>query len=261
MSPDLKGQVAIVTGASRGIGKGIALGLGEAGATVYVTGRTVEDKTSRWPGTIRQTAEEVTRLGGKGIAVRCDHADDAEVAALFEQVQRERGQLDLLVNNATSSAYILQPQGIPFWEQPIDLIDEMLRVGLRSHYVASVFAARMMVAQRRGLIVNISSGGAQRYSWDVAYGVGKAGVDKLSADTAHELKGHNVAAVSLWPPFSQTEEVMMHPDKYDASRAMPTIFTGRVVALLAADTSVMDKTGKVLRAADLAQEYGLKGVG
>jgi dehydrogenase/reductase SDR family protein 1 len=257
MAPDLKGYVAVVTGASRGIGKGIALGLGETGATVYVTGRTIESGTSRWPGTITQTADEVTRLGGKGIAVRCDHADDAAVAEVFAQVQREHGQLDLLVNNATSSAYILESPGKPFWEQPLSLIDEMLTVGLRSYYVASVHAARLMIAQQRGLIINISSGGAQRYSWDVAYGVGKAGVDKLSADMAHELQPHNVTALSLWPPFSQTEEVLMHPEKYDASRAHPTIFTGRLVAAIAADVTIIAKTGKALRATDIAQEYGV----
>lgn len=257
MAPDLKGVVAVVTGASRGIGKGIAVGLGAAGATVYVTGRTVESGTSRWPGTITQTADEVTQAGGTGIAVRCDHADDAAVQALFAQVEREQGQLDLLVNNATSSAYILQPANTPFWEQPLSLIDEMLTVGLRSYYVASAHAARLMVPQQRGLIINISSGGAQRYSWNVAYGVAKAGVDKLSADTSAELKPYNVTALSLWPPFSQTEEVMMHPDKYDASRALPTSFTGQLVAAMAADVTIISKTGLALRATDIVGEYGM----
>ncbi len=251
----LKGKIAVVTGGSRGIGKGIALGLGEAGVTVYVTGRTLQEGTGAWPGTITKTAEEVTKLGGHGIAVHCDHRSDAEVDALFRQVREEQGRLDILVNNATSLIYPWPPEG-QFWEQPIALWDEIHIVGLRSHYVASAFAAPIMIAQRSGLIVNISSAGATRYVYNVAYGVGKAGVDKLAADMAHELQPHNVSAISLWPGLTKTENVMAHPEQYDLSRAVSPQFNGRVVAALAADPIVMEKTGRSLRVADLAKEYG-----
>ena len=174
-------KTAVVTGASRGIGKGIALALGEAGATVYVSGRTVRKGSSPWPGTITETAAAVTRLGGRGIAVGCDHRNDDEVKALFRQVNEEQGKLDVLVNNVTSfgeAAGGYPPEDVPFWEAPIALWDEMHTVGLRSHYVAGACAAPMMIARRSGLIVNISSFGAANYVFGAAYGVAKAGVDK-----------------------------------------------------------------------------------
>src|SRR5690606_12145613 len=161
----LAGQVAVVTGASRGVGRGIAIGLGEAGATVYVTGRTVAP--GRFPGTIGETAEEVTRAGGRGIAVACDHAVDTEVQALFEQVRVEAGRLDVLVNNAFAI-----PDGQlsgPFWELPISQWDTMHTVGLRSHYVATVLAAPLLLASG-GLVVHVSSAGAKIQAINVAYG-------------------------------------------------------------------------------------------
>lgn len=158
-------HVAIVTGASRGIGRGAALGLGEAGWTVYLTGRTVSENDSDRPGTLPRTAREVTELGGEGVAVRCDHRQDVEVEAVFERVMREHGHLDLLVNNATAyTTDVGPPEDRPFWELPIDVWDQMHAVGLRSHYVASIYAARRMVEAGRGLIVNISSSGATAYT-------------------------------------------------------------------------------------------------
>ncbi len=158
-----------MTGASRGIGKGIALELGRAGAVVYLTGRSLEKGDSRWPGTITETSEEVAARGGVGIGVRCDHVNDKDVERLFQRVRDERDRLDVLVNNATSfgespSSRGYDPGDVSFWELPISQWDEMLDVGLRSHYVASVFAARIMTVRRAGLIVNISSSGATRYS-------------------------------------------------------------------------------------------------
>src|ERR687886_981370 len=154
---DLKGRVALVTGASRGVGRGIALGLGEAGATVYVTGRTVEEGAAHWPGTIGATAEAVTALGGRGIAVRCDHRDDAAIAALFAQVQAEQGRLDVLVNNVYSIPGLETPGGVPFWELPLDVWDHIHTAGLRAHFVASRCAAPLMIGRGSGLIVNVSS--------------------------------------------------------------------------------------------------------
>ncbi len=262
MDKPLSQKIAIVTGASRGIGKGIALGLGEAGATVYVTGRTAHDHQSKWPGTITKTAEEVTSLGGRGFAFRCDHRDDADVKKLFEKVGEEHGRLDILVNNATSFGETPESRGydpeVPFWELPISQWDEIIDVGLRSYYVSSLFAAQMMIHQQRGLIVNVSSGGAVAYAGNIGYGVGKAGVDKLSADTAHQLRPHGIAVVSIWPSLTKTEKVMTHAQSYDLNRAVSPLFSGRAVARLASDPHILDKTGKALKVLELAKEYGFK---
>ena len=261
--PSLKGRVAVVTGASRGVGKGVALGLGEAGATVYVTGRSlVASDDPR--GSLSRTAGEIGALGGVGIAVRCDHDDDAQVEAVFARVRAEQGRLDLLVNNvmATPQRTSLPPGALsqwdlhPFWEMPIWVWDAYHRVGLRSHYVASVFAAPLLI-ESGGLIVCISAPGSRRYVHNVAYGAGKAGIEKLAADMAEELRPHNVASVSLWPGFIRTEDVVGQPDVYpDLSASVSQLFPGRAVAALAADPTVIDKTGQTLKASDLATEYG-----
>lgn len=245
----------MVTGASRGVGRGIALGLGEAGATVYVTGRSTTP--GRLPGTIGETAEAVTALGGRGIPVRVDHARDDEVEALFARIDDEAGRLDVLVNNAFAI-----PEGKligdPFWEQPISFWDTMHTVGLRSHYVASIFAARRMAAARRGLIVNVSSFGAKITSVNVAYGVGKAGVDRLSRDAARDLQPYGVTVVSIWPGIVKTERLLLEPERlpFDTAQGETPQFSGRAVAALAADPDVLSRTGKALVVAELAEEYG-----
>jgi dehydrogenase/reductase SDR family protein 1 len=266
LANELKGRVAIVTGASRGIGKGIAEALGAAGATVYVTGRTVTTEGAPLPGTVGETAELVTKLGGSGIAVQCDHANDEEVAALFRQVAERSGRLDLLVNNAAT----LPPElhsGLPFWEMPNSVWDSLIDVGLRSNYVATVLAAPMMIAQGGGLIVNVSSRGAGGYSFTPAYGVGKAGVDRLTADTAHELREQNVAVVSLWPGLVRTEGVVADAEHLHAQygmtldRAQSPRFVGNAVAALAADAAVMARSGSVVTVSALAREYGFSDPG
>ncbi len=264
----LKGKVAIVTGGSRGIGKGVALGLGEAGVIVYITGRTVKEGTGpplsgrSLPGTISQTAEEVTGLGGQGIAVRCDHRDDAEVATLFQRVREEQGRLDILVNNVYSVPETLLTGG-RFWELPISVWDETFNVALRSHYVASTFAAPIMLAQGSGLIVNISSSGGKSYRYVVAYGVEKAANDRLAADMAEELRPHNIAAVSIWPGLVRTERTMRvmeeQPEAGLSSRLGETVspqFIGRAVVSLATDSRIMERSGQVVIAAELAAERG-----
>jgi dehydrogenase/reductase SDR family protein 1 len=254
----LAGQVAVVTGASRGVGKGIALGLGEAGATVYVTGRSVN--RGALPGTITETAEEVNALGGRGIAAACDHADDAHVAQLFARVVREQGRLDILVNNAFAI-----PDGkvvAPFWELPIEQWDIMHRVGLRSHYVATWHAAPIMIAQKLGLIVNVSSFGAKIQAVNVAYGVGKAGVDRMTRDMSRELKDHGVSVVSLWPGVVKTERLLAEPDRlgFDPTNGESPTLSGRAVAAIAADANRMTKTGQAVVVAELAVEYGFTDV-
>jgi dehydrogenase/reductase SDR family member 1 len=263
MAGALAGKVACVTGASRGIGKGIALALGQAGATVYLTGRTVDAAASRWPGTIGQTASEVTRRGGHGIPVRVDHRDDAEVAALFDRIRAEQGRLHVLVNNATGFAGTptgYPPEDVPCWQLPIALWDQLHQVGLRSAYVASVYAIPIMLASGgHRLIANISSAGAARYIYGVAYGTAKAGLDKLTADLAHELRPHQIAVLSIWPPLTTTEKVLAHAGDYDLGRAHPPALTGQAIGAVAADPGVTARTGRALTATDIASHYGLTG--
>lgn len=259
----LSGKVALVTGASRGVGRGIALGLGEAGATVYITGRTVVEgqATVPLPGTIHQTALEVDALGGKGIAVRCDHREDEDVHTVFCRIRKEQGRLDILVNNVWGG-YEHFHDGTEFWKEtgfwtvPISRWDSMFQAGVRAHYVSSVLAGSMMVAQASGLIVNISFFAAQRDDRGVSYGVAKAASDRMVACMAHDLRDHHVAAVSLYPGLVRTESVMKNAAYFDLTNSESPQFIGRAVTALAADPRIMEKTGKVLVAAALAQEYG-----
>lgn len=259
----LTGKVALVTGASRGVGRGIAQGLGEAGATVYVTGRTVVDGEAAvtLPGTIHQTAEEVTRLGGIGISARCDHSSDEEVEQLFERIAAEQGRLDILVNNVWGG-YEFFYDGTEFWKEkgfwtmPLSRWDKSFHAGVRAHYVAAALAAPMMIAQRSGLIVNISFFAAQRDDRGVIYGVAKAADDRMAACMAHELCEHQVAVVSLYPGLVRTEGVMKAAEHFDLSNSESPQFIGRAVAALASDPQVLEKSGQVLVAAALAQAYG-----
>lgn len=202
----LQGRVAIVTGASRGIGKGCALELAGAGTTVYVTGRTISEDADRPPGStegsLDATVAEMEAMGGGGFAVACDHADDTQVAELFAKVSRDAGKLDVLVNNAFCVPTKLNPK-TPFWETPISDWDVMIDVGTRSSYVGTHFASRIMVRQKTGLIVNISSAGAIRFFHHLAYGVGKAALDRITMEAAPPLSRHGVAIVSLWRTSSR----------------------------------------------------------
>jgi NAD(P)-dependent dehydrogenase (short-subunit alcohol dehydrogenase family) len=258
----LSGRVAIVTGASRGIGKGCALELGALGATVYVTGRSTKKGSHPLGGTVAETAQAVTEAGGRGIAVACDHRDDAQVKRLFKQVETEQGRLDVLVNNAFLIPKELT-SGKPFWEVPLSNWDDMIDVGTRSAYVASHFAAKSMVPAKRGLIANISSSGAREYAWHVAYGVGKCALDRLTADCAHELRPHGVAVVSLWPGLVLTERLrgaQAALPKLDFSGAESQRFTGRAVAALACDADVMRWSGRAVASRELADAYAFTDV-
>ena len=247
--------VAVVTGASRGVGKGVALALGDAGYRVYLSGR-----TETGPLSIGATAEEVARRGGEGVPVRVDHAVDAEVEALFRRVEEESGRLDVLVNNVFAIPKE-RMWGVPFWEQPIHLWDQMHTVGLRSHYVASVHAAPLMVRAGRGLIANVSSFAGAGFQLNVAYGVGKAGVDRLAADMAHDLKPHGVTSLSLWPGIVRTEWVMAQEElPFSTEVSESPELTGRAVAALAADPELLARTGRVWIVAELAESYGFTDV-
>jgi dehydrogenase/reductase SDR family member 1 len=264
---NLKGKIAVVTGASRGIGKGIAIGLGAASTTVYVTGRTIQEGADieKLGGTVFKTAEEVTAVGGKGIAVICDHRDDAQVEKLFQHVKEENGQLDILVNNAWGGYEQMMHDGEftffhSFWSQPFWRWDAMFQGGVRAAYVASAFAARMMVEQKSGLMVNISFWAAQKYLSNVAYGAAKAAVDKMTADMAHEAEKHNIAVISLYPGLVRTESVLRNAEHFDMSNSESPQFIGRVVAALATDPNIMKKSGSVLVAAQEALEYGIQDI-
>jgi NAD(P)-dependent dehydrogenase (short-subunit alcohol dehydrogenase family) len=257
-------DVVVVTGASRGAGKGIALALASTGATVYVTGRTAANGDSDLPGSVAQTAHEVDERGGTGIAVRCDHADDAQVEALFARVAAEQGRLDILVNNAFAI-----PDGItsrrPFWEKGLRQA-QVLDVGLRSSYVASFFAAPLLI-QGGKLLVNTSSFGGTCYMHGPAYGAVKAGVDKMAHDMAEDLRPFGVAAVSLWMGFLRTERTEAlfeavaadpeHAYRGFTEQAETAEFPGRVIAALAASPDRMAYSGRVLVGAEAAVELGV----
>jgi NAD(P)-dependent dehydrogenase (short-subunit alcohol dehydrogenase family) len=259
----LVGKVALVTGASRGVGKGIALGLGEQGATVYVTGRTEAGgpAPTPLPGTVQETADDVTAMGGTGIAIGCDHRDDQQTRHAVQRVLADAGRLDVLVNNVWGG-YEYFWDGTPFWEeagfwtQPLERWDAAFQAGVRAHYVTAVAAAPAMVAAGSGLIVNVSSEGAEKTDTGVAYGAAKAATDHMIACMAHELRDHGVTAVSLYPGLVRTESVLRAAEYFDLTDSESPLYVGRAVAALAADPDVARHTGKVVRTSTLAQEYG-----
>ena len=262
----LKDCVALVTGGSRGVGKGVALGLAEAGATVVVTARTRSIGASEWPGSLDETITAIHQAGGKGVGIVCDHADDDSVKEVFTRIEREFGRLGLLVNNVFAAPNAM-PINMPFWQIPVSLWDAMHGVGLRSHFVASQLAVPLMLPRKKGLIVNTSSGGAIRYTFNVPFGVQKSGVDRMARDMAHELKSYGICAVSIWPGYIKSEKLATQPDRVPAALATlikesgeTPVFVGRAVAALAADPDVIEKTGQVLLAAELAREYAFTDV-
>lgn len=259
MGLDLSGKVAVVTGASKGIGKGIAEGLGEYGATVYLTGRS----SGTEPGalTVENSAASVTALGGRAVPVVLDHNDDSAVQALFQKVDAEQGRLDILVNNVYQ---IPDPPVFSggFWEHPIRIWDDQCGVGLRGYYTASVFAAPLLIRRPGGLIVNISSRGGRGYVFNTAYGVGKAGVDRMAQDMAHELKAFDCAAVSLSPSKVKTEFILEQIARgelppLDPAVAQSVRLSGRVVAALAEAEDRMAMSGGIYTVAEMAERYGV----
>ena len=263
-------NVALVTGASRGAGRAIALELGSTGATVYVTGRSVlgGPTTDNVPGTIDETASGVTERGGMGIPVRCDHTSDADVEALFERIRRDHGRLNLLVNNVWGGYEHpdCRPLTIaPFWEQPLEQWDRMFTAGVRAHLTASRLAAPLMVPQRRGLIVSTTANlRALPYLRNIFYDLAKNAVAHLTWAIAEELREHDIAAVAVAPGFMRTERVVEAFQRAGALAALDgpggpretPAYLARAIVALASDSAVMTKTGQLLEVGDLAREYG-----
>ena len=277
-----------MTGASRGVGKGIALALGAAGATVYVTGRTVHATraTVPLPGTIHETADLVNQAGGTGIAVPCDHRDDDQVRAVFDQIMTAHGRLDLLVNNAWEGYQAKQratKSGFHtlFWKLPPTFWDTMFTVGVRSQYVASVYGAAIMVQQQHGLIIHLSATAGREYSanaraprrparttrsrrrslLEVPVIQGDEAVNRMAADMAHELQSYQVSVIALCPGMVATEMIMARRKNKALEQWMETpLFVGRAVVALTTDPQIMKKTGSLCQTRALAQEYGFTDV-
>lgn len=251
----LNGRIALVTGASRGIGKGIAIALGEQGCTVYVTGRT----SGAGERTIEAAAAEVDAAGGRGRALRCEHGDDTQIAAVFERIRTEAGRLDLLVNNVYR---IPNPPawGGGFWNHPIQIWDDQVGIGLRAHYVASWHAAPLLFESGAGsAILNVSSPGGQSYHFSSSYGAGKAGLDRLTRDMAQELEPKGIAAVVLYPGVVATEFIKDSAAQtgMDLSQAQTPLFVGRTAAALLAADDLMERSGSIQWVEDLADEFDL----
>ncbi len=255
----LQGKVAVVTGSSRGIGRGIAVGLGEKGATVYITGRS----KGNGPLTIEETADMVNAAGGEGVPIGVDLGDDEQIVRLYQQIKSEHGRLDIHVNNAFK---IPNPPvwGGKFWEHPIQVWDDQVGIGLRAAYVASVHATELMMTCNDSLkfIVNISSSGSERYALSASYGIAKMGTDRLTRDFAVEGKEDGLCVIGLWPSQVLTEFILESIEKgdieLDEENSETPLYTGRVIAELATDDQRFDHNGKVLTTAELALHYDIK---
>lgn len=294
----LRGKICLVTGATRGIGRGIALQLGLAGATVYVTGRTLQKKPDSVGSSLEEVAHEIDKRGGICVPMQCDHSNDDQVKQVFDTIKdKENGRLDVLVNNAYGGVDVNEIVSNAntnkfrwqFWKDIYDLLNEPLMVsnrgkfyelepnlwdeingvGLRNHYFCTVYAARMMAERENGLIVTISSGGGLKYTFNIPYGVGKEACDRMMADCAVELKRKNVACISLWPGpvFTEaTDERVKNDTNMDEStrtlfqNAESTEFPGICIAKLAADPNIMKKSGRILLTSDLGDEYKVKDI-
>jgi len=259
----LRGKVAVVTGASRGAGRGIAVTLGAGGATVYVTGRSIKGQANseNLPGNIEETAEIVTARGGTGIAVRCDHTVDSDVEELFGRVQREQGRIDLLVNNAWGGYehHDFQKFNAPFYEQPLRHWHGMFTAGVRAALITSRITVPLMLPRRQGLIINITAWDRDKFLVNVFYDVAKNAINRMTYGMARELRPHNIAVLALAPGFMRTERVAgafeaVGNKDYVKFTESPE-YVGRAVVALATRQNIMDKSGRVLAVGDLASEY------
>jgi len=255
MSGPLDGTIALVTGSSRGVGRGVAIALGEQGATVYITGRSTGDGEL----TIDRTAALVDEAGGHGVPVQTDHGDDAQIEALLGRIGADHGKLDVLVNNVYK---IPDPPawGGGFWDHPVSIWDDQVGIGLRSHYVASWHAAPLLFAAGPGgVICNVSSPGGQSYHFSSSYGAGKAGFDRLSADMAIELEPKGIASFTLYPGSVSTEFIVeaRETDALSMEHAQTPLAVGRAAVAAISAPDVMERSGTIQWVEDLAVEFGI----
>ncbi|CAD5214539.1 unnamed protein product [Bursaphelenchus xylophilus] len=268
----LEGQVALVTGASRGVGRGTAVELAAAGALVYITCRPVSRGQNRKDGgDIVDVAKEVNSRGGKCVIAYCDHSDPEQVERLFQRISRENnGQLDILINNAYSAVeFIMKNSLVKFYDykqRPENVFDLSVNVGLRNAYICATYAAKMMAKRKRGVIINMSSIGGLIQLFDVSYSITKAGLDKMSSDMAIDLLEDNVTVISLHPGPIKTETISdVVLTKENENKAQKDLFsigesiylTGRIIVRLLQDANLLSKTGKIIPNAVLAAEYGV----
>ena len=264
---ELDNKIALVTGASRGIGKGIALALAKSGAIVYITGRTEykEHKTTKLSGTIYETEEEILSIGGKCKAIRCDHTKDQEVINVFNCIFDAHNKLDILVNSVWGG-YEYFNDGTEFWSEngfwtsPISRWDKMFSSGVRAAYFASSQAARKMTEQKSGIIFNLSFWAAQRNDKGVAYCTSKAATDKMTEAMAYELYKFDIPVISLYPGIVRTETVLENKEHFDLSNSESPEFVGMVISKIASDKKAIEKTGKILIVAKEAMKYGIKDI-
>lgn len=279
----LANKVALVTGATKGIGKGIALQLGQNGAKVYITGRTL--KANDMKQSLEDTQNEIKKRGGECVVIQCDHEDDLQVEELFKKIDKnEKGQLDILVNSAFKGGErIFEKPDARFWEMdPVGTWDDINGVGLRNHYFCTVYASRMMIPRKQGLIVNISSLGGLQYAFNAAYGIGKAAIDRMSQDTGIELKKHNVASIALLLggvkteaskamledrgekavlKFNPNDLILKEAKLQDVFDDLESVeFSGKVISEMAADPKIMKYTSKVVIAAEYAAAHKIKDI-
>jgi NAD(P)-dependent dehydrogenase (short-subunit alcohol dehydrogenase family) len=259
----LTGKVALVTGGSRGAGRAIAVELGKAGATVYITGRSTKgNSTQNFPGTIDDTVIQIEEAGGKGIAVRCDHTIDAETKAVIEQIREEQGRLDILVNNVWGAHDIGVNPG-SFWELPLEIWDKMFTAGVRAQLATNHFAIPLLRENKEALIIHTTFWDEGKYTGQFYYDLAKNALVRMAYGLSKELKEEGIAVMSVSPGFMRTELVLEHmgvneenwQESEDLKKSETPYYVGRAITALATDSNVIKKTGQVLKAGDLAKEY------
>ncbi len=258
-------RVAWVTGASRGVGRGVAVALGRAGWVVYVTARSSPAaRTGHLPGTTAETADAITAAGGHGIAMLCDHRDDDAVAAVAARITEDHGRLDLLVNNAWAgyerlNAGAWEEWNAPLWQQPLELFDAMFTGGVRTHYVALAVCVPLLIATPGSLVVTISVAvpETKQHAFGAAYAMAKVADDRLALAAAVQLGEHGVASVALHPDWVRTEGVLQFARQLDLTGSQSPEGVGRVIAALTGDPELLSLTGQRLEVEALAARYGI----